>query len=150
MIKTDIKVGQVLWLKIRYQIDKIATVKHPMLVAKITENYIEVIAIDKTAGKLHQLFKECNHYINCDNPKEKVIFEDSYAQLNTKITLECYNCLLKCRKTNEILSFEKLHELLEKYDSYQKENKVFEERIVHMSINEILLLNEELVEKVAV
>ena len=43
----DLQVGQVLWLKVRYQIDKIAQVKHPMLVADIQDDYIEIIALDK-------------------------------------------------------------------------------------------------------
>lgn len=138
----EIKVGQVLWLKVRYQIDKVASVRHPMLIAKINDNYIEVIAIDKTAGRLHQLFMPYNYYINSENPKEKVIFEDSYAQLNTKITLEWDNCLIKYRKTEDCLSSEKLTSLLKEYSEYQKENIILEERNVHMSINEIIKLNE--------
>lgn len=59
-----VKVGQILWLKVRYQLNKVSDEKHPMLVAKINDDYIEIIAIDKTAGKLHQLFRACNHYIN--------------------------------------------------------------------------------------
>lgn len=51
----DLQVGQVLWLKVRYQIDKIAQVKHPMLIADIQDDYIEIIALDKTAGKLQNL-----------------------------------------------------------------------------------------------
>ena len=64
MISKDLKIGQVLWLKVRYQIDKIADIKHPMLVAGIYDNYIEVIAMDKTFGKLHQLYRPYNYYIN--------------------------------------------------------------------------------------
>lgn len=53
MNNCDIEIGQVLWLKVRYQIDVIADKKHPMLVAKIEDDYIEVIALDKTAGKMY-------------------------------------------------------------------------------------------------
>ena len=84
----DLKVGQVLWLKVRYQIDKISDVKHPMLIADIKDDYIEVIALDKTAGKIQNLYYPYNRYINSNNPIEKVIYEDSYAQLNTKLTIE--------------------------------------------------------------
>ena len=56
MNKDELQVGQVLWLKVRYQIDVISDVKHPMLIAKIENDYIEVIALDKTSGKMHQLF----------------------------------------------------------------------------------------------
>ena len=58
----DLQVGQVLWLKVRYQIDKIAQVKHPMLVADIQDDYIEIIALDKTAGKLQNLYYHYNWY----------------------------------------------------------------------------------------
>ncbi len=51
----DLKIGQVLWLKVRYQIDKVSEVKHPMLIAEIYDDYIEIIAIDKTAGRLQNL-----------------------------------------------------------------------------------------------
>jgi len=142
----DIKVGQVLWLKVRYQIDKVADVKHPMLIAKIYDDYIEVIALDKTLGKLHQLYKPCNFYINSLSPKETVILEDSYAQLNTKITLEWNSCLLRSKKTNDCLSKAKLKEVLTAYEEYQNNNSLLEERIVHMPINEIILLNPELQE----
>lgn len=140
----NIKIGQVLWLKVRYQIDKVADTKHPMLIAKIYNDYIEVIALDKTAGKLHQLYKASNHYINSQNPKEKVISEDSYAQLNTKLTLEWDEVLIKSRITTACLTENKLTNLLISYNEYQKDNKVFEERIVHMSVEEILSLNPDL------
>lgn len=39
----DLRVGQVLWIKVRYQIDKVAEIKHPMLIAKINNEYIEVL-----------------------------------------------------------------------------------------------------------
>lgn len=118
-----------------------AEIAHPMLIAKINENYIEIIALDKTEGKLHQLYKKCNYYINSENPKETVIFEDSYAQLNTKLTIEWDDILLKSRKTEKTLSNEKLRDLLKEYEEYQKNNILYEERIVHMTINEIKLLN---------
>ncbi len=52
MNNSELKVGQVLWLKVRYQIDQVSNMKHPMLIASINEEYIEIIALDKTAGKL--------------------------------------------------------------------------------------------------
>lgn len=147
---TQIKIGQVLWLKVRYQIDLISEIAHPMLIAKISKEYIEVIALDKTKGKMHQLYKKCNYYINSDNPKETVIYEDSYAQMNTKITLEWDEILIKARKTKDTLSNIKLNELLENYEEYQKNNILLEERIVHMTINEIKLLNPILQEEALV
>ncbi len=138
----NLKVGQILWLKVRYQIDKVSDIKHPMLIAKINDDYIEVIAIDKTANKLQNLYYPYNHYINSDNPKETVLYEDSYAQLNTKLTIENFSDLKKYRKTKDILSKIKLKELLNDYEDYQNNNKIKEERIVHMTKSEILKLNE--------
>ena len=140
-MKNDLKVGQVLWLKVRYQIDKISDVKHPMLIAEINDDYIEVIAIDKTAGKLQNLYYPYNWYINSENPKESVLFEDSYAQFNTKLTIELFSGLSAFRRTEDTLSKKKLDELLFEYKTYQKENKVKEERIVHMTKYELLELN---------
>ncbi len=119
----DLRVGQVLWIKVRYQIDRVAEIKHPMLIANISDEYIEVIAIDKTAGKLHNLYYPYNKYINFDNSKETVILEDSYAQLNTKLTIENFDGLKKYRKTTDLLSKSKLKELLKEYNEYQNEKK---------------------------
>ena len=138
----DLKVGQILWLKVRYQIDKVSDTKHPMLIAEINDEYIEVIAIDKTAGKLQNLYYPYNRYINSENPKETVLYEDSYAQLNTKLTLENFSDLKKYRKTTDLLSKTKLNELLNDYKNYQNNNRIREERIVHMTKYEILELNE--------
>lgn len=138
----DLKVGQILWLKVRYQIDKVSDVKHPMLIAEINDEYVEVIAIDKTAGKLQNLYYPYNRYINSDDPKETVLYEDSYAQLNTKLTIEKFTDLKKYRKTNDLLSKTKLNELLNDYKDYQNSNRIKEERIVHMTKYEILELNE--------
>ena len=99
-----------------------------MLIADVNHEYIEIIAMDKTAGKLHQLYRPYNYYINCESPKETVINEDSYAQLNTKLTIEWHDCLLKSRKTNSCLSEKKLKDLLSIYREYQNSNKLLEER----------------------
>lgn len=142
----NLEIGQVLWLKVRYQTDVISTVKHPMLIATIEDDYIEVIALDKTAGKLHQLFHNYNYYIDSNNPKEKVIFEDSYAQLNTKLTIDKINELKISRKSLDKLSQNKLEKVLEEYKYYQNKYGVEKQRIVHMTKEEILSLNPELEE----
>lgn len=139
-----IEVGQVLWLKVKYQIDVTSKVKYPMLVAKVFDDYIEIIALDKTADKMHLLFHNYNYYINSTNPKETVISEDSYAQLNTKLTLDNVEELKTTRKNNGKLSKNKLQDLLTEYDIYQEEYGVDEQRIVHMSKEEILNLNPDL------
>ena len=144
MINTELEVGQILWLRVRYQIDIISEVIHPMLIAKIENDYIEVIAIDKTAGKIHQLYHNYNYYINSENPNETVIFEDSYAQLNTKLTIEKIDNLKYARKTCDKLSSKKLKDLLQEYNKYQIKYGLSEQRIVHMEKDEILKINPEI------
>lgn len=138
----NLKIGQVLWLKVRYQKNKLSSVKHPMLIANITKEYVEIIALDKTAGKMQNLYYPYNSYINSENPKETVIYEDSYAQLNTKLTIEYFKELEKYRKTIDTLSIDKLKELLERYKEYQDKNKIKKERIIHMSKKELQELND--------
>lgn len=140
-MKDDLQVGQVLWLRVRYQIDVVSEVSHPMLIANIEDDYIEIIAIDKLYGKFQNLYHNYNWYINSDNPKETVIYEDSYAQFNTKLTIEKFSELVNYRRTKDLLSSSKLKDLLEGYKDYQQNNKIKEERIVHMTKYEILELN---------
>lgn len=140
----DIEVGQVLWLKVRYQTDIVSKVPHPMLVAiaNIDDNIIEVIAIDKAKDKIHQLFNEANFFLDSESPKEKVIYVDSYAQLNNILTIEYFPEIIKYRRTKDKLSKNKLQSLLEDYNDYQKNNIIPDHRIIHMTKEEILKLNE--------
>ena len=115
-----------------------------MIIADINDDYIEVIALDKTRGKLHQLFHYYNFYISYDNPKESVISEDSYGQLNTKLTIDKILELKNARKTLKKLSTKKLNALLKEYKDYQNNHNLDEKRVVHMSRNEILKLNPKL------
>lgn len=115
-----------------------------MIIADINDDYIEVIALDKTRGKLHQLFHYYNFYISYDNPIESVISEDSYGQLNTKLTIDKILELKNARKTLKKLSTKKLNALLKEYKDYQNNHNLDEKRVVHMSRDEILKLNPEL------
>lgn len=140
----DLEVGQVLWLKIKYKVDEVAKEKHPMLIANINKDYVEVIALDKTFGKMQNLYRPYNIYINSDDPKEKVIFQDSYAQLNNKFTIENTKDLINARKTDKKLSKKKLDNILTEYNIWHENNIINEERIVHMSKKDILKLNPDL------
>ena len=135
-------VGQVLWLKIRYQKEKISNIKHPLLIAKINKKTIELIAIDKIKDQLYNLYYPFNKYISCTNPIEKVISKDSYAQLNNKILVEYFEDLKKYRKTLKTLSKNKLKELLKDYFEYQKNTIIKEERKVYIKKEELKELND--------
>ena len=138
----DLKVGQVLWLKVRYKTDVVAKQIHPMLVAviNIDDNKIEVIAIDKAKDKLYQLYNQANYFLDSEN--EKVIYVDSYAQLNNTLTIEYFPEIVKFRKTKDILSQDKLEDLIKDYKQYHKNNFIPDERKVHMTKEEILNLNK--------
>ena len=140
----NLEVGQVLWLKVKYQSNIVSKVPHPMLVAikSIKDNYIEVIAIDKAKDRIEQLYNEANLFLESENPKEKVIFVDSYAQLNNTLKIEYFPELVKYRKTKEKLSEKKLKELLEAYDEYHKNNFIPDKRQIYMSKNDILKWNK--------
>lgn len=123
----DLKVGQVLWLKVRYQIDKVADYPHPMIIFSIADGIIQLIAVDKVSGALHQLYHPYNVFISHTDPKEKVIYEDSYAQLNTIIEIEEFDELVIARKTHDTLSKAKFEDLEKRYENYHKKNSVPEE-----------------------
>ena len=141
----NLEVGQVLWLKVRYKTNVVAKQAHPMLVAiiSIDGEKIEVIAIDKARDKISQLYNEANYFLDSENPKEKVIYVDSYAQLNNTLTIEYFPELTQFRKTKEKLSQDKLEDLINDYKIYHKKNFIPDERKVHMTKDEILKLNKE-------
>ena len=141
----DLEVGQVLWLKVRYQTDIVSKVPHPMLVAiiDIDEDKIEVIAIDKARDKIAQLYNEANYFLDSENPKEKVIHVDSYAQLNNTLTIEYFPEIIKYRKTKAKLSPEKLEDLIKEYNEYHRKNFIPDVRKVYMSKEEIIELNKK-------
>ena len=141
-MQSKLIVGQVLWLKIRYQKEKISNIKHPLLIAKINKKTIELIAIDKIKDQLYNLYYPFNKYISCTNPIEKVISKDSYAQLNNKIIIENFESLKKYRKTINTLSKNKLKELLNDYFEYQKNTIIKEERKVYIKKEELKELND--------
>ena len=96
---------------------------------------------------LHLIKQQENYkiwYIDSTNPFEKVISEDSYAQFNTKLTIERFPEIVKYRQTRDKLSHSKLEELLVNYRDYQNNNLIKEERIVYMTKYEILQLNENI------
>ena len=141
----NLEVGQVLWLRVRYKTDVVANCAHPMLVAviNIDEDKIEVIAIDKARNKIVQLYNEANRFLDSENPKETVIYEDSYAQLNNTLTIEYFPELINYRKTADKLSYDKLKDLISDYKMYHKNNFIPDERKVHMTKEEIIQLNDK-------
>lgn len=56
IFKSNLQVGQVLWLKVRNQIDVVSDVIHPMLIAKIEKIILKLL-------QLIRLLERCNVYI---------------------------------------------------------------------------------------
>ena len=58
-----------------------------------------------------------------------MLSEDSYAQFNTKLTIEKCPELVKYRKTEQLLSHNKLEELLINYKDYQVNNHIINNKL---------------------
>ena len=143
-----IEVGQVIWLKMRFNKNgDIAAKEHPLLVVDVDNenNVVEVAHLDHVDkdNYYHALLKY-NHLIEKDNPPETVIFQNSYMQMNNVFKLENIPELTKKRKTTDKLSNEKLDVAIRKYKNYHLNNYIQEERIVYMDKEEILSINPDL------
>ncbi|MDR0930429.1 MAG: hypothetical protein LBM38_01600 [Clostridiales bacterium] len=140
------EVGQLLWLKFRFNNSgDVSNVKHPYVIANIDEQNktIEIIQLDSIDFNKNAFwaFKKCSCIIDVDNPKETVITKDSFAQLNNRFTIDLYDELNKYRRTKNKLSDDKLHHLLKKYKEYHDNNTVEDNKIVHISKEELENLN---------
>ena len=67
---SDVVVGQVLWLKIRFNnAGDIAKIKHPCLVLAVENDYVEVAHGDSLAGKEYKGAAKTNFVIYNDNDR---------------------------------------------------------------------------------
>jgi len=140
----ELTAGQVLWLIFRFNNDGgVSNHEHPYVVVDIEEKIVEVIQLDSLKdGNRLWAFSKHGKVIHCDNPNETVIYKDSYAQLNNKFTIDNFPGLLKYRRTKDFLSTDKFSSLLKTYQNYQKNNIIDENKIVHMTEDEIKELNK--------
>jgi len=137
-----IEVGQVLALKIRFNNQgSRSSVSHPYIVIEVNDDYIGVLQFDSIRGKERKALFRSNKAISCDNPKETVIDEDSFAQLDNKFTIENFAELEKFRRQVDKLSSAKLKVLMKSYEDYQSKHVIDENKIVHMTAEEIKELN---------
>lgn len=132
----EIKVGQVLWLKIRTDINVISRNRLPVLVIDISDKFVEVIALESISNK-SKISKNYNYFISlCD---ETVILRDCYAKLDAKITIGYTDELKRARKTLDTISKDKLDDILSKYNDYHVKHENIKD--INMNIYEILFLN---------
>jgi hypothetical protein len=137
-----LEVGQVIALKIRYNnVGVTASGPHPYIIVSTNDDYVEVLQVDSLKGKERKAAFRSNKTIFCDNPNETVIDVDSYAQLDNRFTIEQHLGLLRFRRQTDKLSQGKLKTLIEAYREYQSNNVIDENKIVHMTVEEIEELN---------
>lgn len=138
------EIGQVLWLRIRFNNDgAISSSKHPYLIVEIDDilGTIEIAQIDSLNGKEFKALFKSNIVIFAGNPRETVIYKDSYVQLDNTIIVDNYEGLVKYRKTTDKLSTEKLSKVLSEYSNYHHTNHIDENKNVYLSKEEIESLN---------
>ena len=138
-----VEVGQVLWLKIRFNNNgDIAKNKHPYLVVEVTDDYIEVAQRDTIKGKERKAILRSNKVVDVENPQETVFNESGFVQLDNKFTFENYDGISDYLQTTDKLSKGKLEDVISEYIEYQSKYGVDENKIVHMTKEEIEKLND--------
>ena len=129
---SDIEIGQVLSLKIRYNNSgTISTSNHPYLVVGVDSalGVIEIAQIDSLAGKEYKAAMKCNKTIFCDDPQEVVIDKDSFVQLDNTFRVENISELVRFRRQKDKLSEVKLSEVLTAYREYHESRTIEENKI---------------------
>lgn len=141
---SDIEIGQVLSLKVRYNnAGTVSTTNHPYLVVDVDDSLgvIEIAQIDSLAGKEYKAAMRCNKTIFGDDPKETVIDKDSYVQLDNTFRIENIPEIVQFRRQEDKLSQNKLSEVLTAYKEYHETQTIEENKNVYMDRIEILALN---------
>ena len=141
---SDVEIGQVLALKIRYNNrGDIATAPHPYLVMDVDNGLgvLEIAQMDSLRGKEYKAAMRSNKIILHDNPVETVIDRDSYIQLDNTIKVENFPELARFRRQRDKLSQAKLEVTLRAYRTYHATHEISENKNVYMDKAEILSLN---------
>lgn len=142
---SNLEVGQVIALKIRFNNQGVtASRPHPYLVVSVNEELetVEIAQLDSLRGKEFKAAMRSNKTIFCNNPKETVIDEDSYIQLDNTFQIEdCPELTSRFRRQTDKLSEVKLADVLKAYNTYHDSHEIDENKIVYMDREEILRLN---------
>ena len=141
---SNIEVGQVLSLKIRFNNEgAVSTRNHPYLVIEVDDVFdvIEIAQIDSLAGKEYKAAFASNKTIFCDEPQEKVIDKDSYVQLDNTFRVEQFPEIVRYRRQTDKLSHGKLTAVIQAYKKYHETHNIDESKNVYMDKEELLNLN---------
>jgi hypothetical protein len=142
---SDIEIGQVLSLKIRFNnCGTISLHNHPYLIVGINDDFdvIEIAQLDSLKGKEYKATFRSNCTVLCDNPKEYVIDEDSFLQMDNTFQIENYPDICKYRRQCEKLTLSKLKKVLSEYQKYHTENEIDENKQVFIDQEELEKLNK--------
>ena len=114
------------------------------------DNYLVKVDILLDKDDIVNMAKEVLNNLSINNkkynnlkgliPSNTKINDISYE--NNTLTIEYFPELVKFRKTKDILSQDKLDDLIKDYKQYHKNNFIPDERKVHMTKEEILNLNK--------
>ena len=139
----DLVIGQVLLLRIRIDYYGVFKDKHPYLILDIREedNVIEVGQLHSLEGKLFEAIDNKNKVIFNSNPQETVIDKDSFIQKNNTILLEYFEGIERYRRQTDVLSSNKLQDVISAYRDYHIKNEIPENIIVYLDKKEIEGLN---------
>lgn len=144
-----VKIGQVLWLKIRFNNEgTVSSTEHPYLILQIETDNVTLLEVGQLDSlKPFKLVYTSNKPIYKDDPPETVISKDSYIQLDNKIQLEYYIGLEEFRRTEDTLSAEKLERILRAYEKYHAEHIIDPNKIVYLTKEELERLNPSAIGK---
>ena len=141
---SDLEIGQVLWLKIRFNNEgAISSVSHPYLIVDIDEEFgmLEIAQMDSLQGKEFKAAMRSNKVVYVDDPPETVIMKDSYVQLDNSFQVENFETLSRYRRVPDKLSGEKRQDVLQAYKTYHELHHINENKQVFMNRSEIEELN---------
>ena len=141
---SDIKIGQVLSLRIEMPYYGEFEEKHPYIVLGVNEDntVIEIGQLHSLQGKEFEAIDYKNKVIFKTMPDETVIDKDSFIQLYNKIQVENYEGLKKYRRQEDTLSKNKLEDVIEAYQDYQKKHHIADDRSVYLTKEDIERLND--------
>lgn len=136
--------GQFLWMVTRFNNDgMVSKTVHPYMVFRINEpfGYVEAIQFDSLEGKEYRVASEKYKVVFNSDPKERVLYKDSFAVLDYTFRFELFDDLKRFRMTPEKLSFEKRMQVQTAYESYHRKHNIPESHKIYMSKEEIMELN---------
>jgi hypothetical protein len=137
-----LKIKDTIWLRIRFNNEPgtISEVKHKYIVIDVNteEKYVELIQLDTVKpNKVYISAKRSNKLIK---PSEKDgISKYCYAQLDNIFMIECGDyTFTKGKPITDGLYYD----LLDEYRHYQETNQISDNKIVYISLDELINLNQ--------